>query len=145
MYKQQVIILEICTKEVRALILQSNWSVRNWFFLPTKYRPRLNRSIGVGVARQIYQVNWLFIFHRGFLMINFSSNFKKKTVFFLSGIKRPLGPPPPTPSRLSHGRSNESLSSMSSEVDGTTQLNPVPPPRKVSHSCEFRISFSKNE
>ncbi|KAK6630328.1 hypothetical protein RUM44_004995 [Polyplax serrata] len=51
----------------------------------------------------------------------------------LSGIKRPLGPPPPTPSRLSHGRSNESLSSISSDVDGMSQLNPVPPPRKLKH------------
>lgn len=49
-------------------------------------------------------------------------------------VKRPLNPPPPTPSpsnRLSNGRSNESISSMSSEVD-QGHNNPIPPPRKVS-------------
>ncbi|KAJ9591635.1 hypothetical protein L9F63_001849 [Diploptera punctata] len=53
-------------------------------------------------------------------------------------IQRPRGPPPPTPSpmqgiRLSNGRSTESISSMSSDVESTSSLhNPVPPPRKVS-------------
>ncbi|PSN53333.1 hypothetical protein C0J52_04104 [Blattella germanica] len=51
-------------------------------------------------------------------------------------IQRPRGPPPPTPSpmqgvRLSNGRSTESISSMSSDVESTSSLhNPVPPPRK---------------
>jgi Arf-GAP/SH3 domain/ANK repeat/PH domain-containing protein len=52
-------------------------------------------------------------------------------------VQRPRGPPPPTPGpmqgvRLSNGRSTESISSMSSDVDSTSSLhNPVPPPRKV--------------
>ncbi|KAJ9587519.1 hypothetical protein L9F63_028228, partial [Diploptera punctata] len=47
-------------------------------------------------------------------------------------IQRPRGPPPPTPSpmqgiRLSNGRSTESISSMSSDVESTSSLhNPVP-------------------
>ncbi|PSN45022.1 hypothetical protein C0J52_24520, partial [Blattella germanica] len=47
-----------------------------------------------------------------------------------------LQPPPPSPSprqgvRLSNGRSTESISSMSSDVESTSSLhNPVPPPRK---------------
>ncbi|XP_067010405.2 arfGAP with SH3 domain, ANK repeat and PH domain-containing protein isoform X2 [Anabrus simplex] len=57
-----------------------------------------------------------------------SSTFDKSS----SGtIQRPRGPPPPTPSRLSNGRSTESISSMSSDVESTGSLhNPVPPPRK---------------
>lgn len=50
-----------------------------------------------------------------------------------STLQRPRNPPPPAPlnpssSRLSNGRSSESLSSMCSE-HGIG--NPVPPPRKV--------------
>ncbi|KAL0268563.1 UNVERIFIED_CONTAM: hypothetical protein PYX00_010454 [Menopon gallinae] len=56
----------------------------------------------------------------------------------LSGIKRPLGPPPPTPSMLSHGRSNESLSSMCSDVESMSQSNPVPPPRKPYFFCPLQ-------
>lgn len=69
------------------------------------------------------------------------SDLNKILYTILIGIKRPLGPPPPTPSRLSHGRSNESLSSMCSDVEGTNQPNPVPPPRKVSLS--FNIFYCK--
>lgn len=51
-------------------------------------------------------------------------------------LQRPRNPPPPAPSgigssRLSNGRSSESLSSMCSE-HGLALGNPVPPPRKVS-------------
>lgn len=48
-------------------------------------------------------------------------------------LKRPANPPPPAPSpsnRLSNGRSNESISSISSADH--LHNNPVPPPRKVS-------------
>ena len=52
----------------------------------------------------------------------------------VSTLQRPRNPPPPAPSmisssRMSNGRSNESLSSMCSD-HGIS--NPVPPPRKVS-------------
>ncbi|KAJ4450397.1 hypothetical protein ANN_01821 [Periplaneta americana] len=62
-------------------------------------------------------------------------------------IQRPRGPPPPTPSpmqgvRLSNGRSTESISSMSSDVESTSSLhNPVPPPRKC-HQVVFRHFWS---
>lgn len=51
-----------------------------------------------------------------------------------STLQRPRNPPPPAPSsvstsRLSNGRSSESLSSMCSDHG---LGNPVPPPRKVS-------------
>jgi len=51
-----------------------------------------------------------------------------------STLQRPRNPPPPAPSsittRLSNGRSSESLSSMCSDHG---LGNPIPPPRKVSH------------
>ncbi|XP_069675255.1 arfGAP with SH3 domain, ANK repeat and PH domain-containing protein isoform X3 [Periplaneta americana] len=59
-------------------------------------------------------------------------------------IQRPRGPPPPTPSpmqgvRLSNGRSTESISSMSSDVESTSSLhNPVPPPRKPYFFCPLQ-------
>ncbi|GFG35696.1 hypothetical protein Cfor_04568 [Coptotermes formosanus] len=58
-------------------------------------------------------------------------------------IQRPRGPPPPTPSpmqgiRLSNGRSTESISSMSSDVESTSSLhNPVPPPRKKKERSQL--------
>ncbi|XP_076261981.1 arfGAP domain of ASAP isoform X2 [Rhynchophorus ferrugineus] len=61
----------------------------------------------------------------------------------LSILRRPQNPPPPAPnpslSRLSNGRSNESISSMASDVDIN---NPVPPPRRASDSPPQRISSS---
>jgi Arf-GAP/SH3 domain/ANK repeat/PH domain-containing protein len=50
-------------------------------------------------------------------------------------VRRPQNPPPPAPnsSRLSNGRSTESISSMASDIDVPGSLhNPVPPPRRVS-------------
>ncbi|XP_033606485.1 arfGAP with SH3 domain, ANK repeat and PH domain-containing protein isoform X3 [Cryptotermes secundus] len=58
-------------------------------------------------------------------------------------IQRPRGPPPPTPNpmqgvRLSNGRSTESISSMSSDVESTSSLhNPVPPPRKKKERSQL--------
>lgn len=69
-------------------------------------------------------------------------------------MRRPVGPPPPVPPlgpgpgsgvvgggnlplRMSNGRSTESISSVSSDMEqavlgvGTNLHNPVPPPRKV--------------
>lgn len=53
----------------------------------------------------------------------------------LGFVKRPQNPPPPAPSpapsnRLSNGRSTESISSMTSDLD-TSGNNPLPPPRRV--------------
>ncbi|KAK7867299.1 hypothetical protein R5R35_002124 [Gryllus longicercus] len=55
-------------------------------------------------------------------------------------IQRPRGPPPPAPApRLSNGRSTESISSMSSDVESTGSLhNPVPPPRKPYFVCPLQ-------
>lgn len=52
-------------------------------------------------------------------------------------VRRPQNPPPPAPnsssSRLSNGRSTESISSMASDVDVSGIIhNPIPPPRRVS-------------
>lgn len=60
-----------------------------------------------------------------------------------STLQRPRNPPPPAPSginssRLSNGRSSESLSSMCSDHG---LGNPIPPPRKVS--SHLRFSFIK--
>lgn len=57
-----------------------------------------------------------------------------------SSIQRPRGPPPPAPApRLSNGRSTESISSMSSDVESTGSLhNPVPPPRKPYFVCPLQ-------
>lgn len=54
-----------------------------------------------------------------------------------ASVRRPQNPPPPAPnpssSRLSNGRSTESISSMASDVDVTGIIhNPIPPPRRVS-------------
>lgn len=49
-------------------------------------------------------------------------------------VRRPQNPPPPAPnpsSRLSNGRSTESISSMASDIDVGSVHNPVPPPRRV--------------
>ncbi|XP_050519427.1 arfGAP with SH3 domain, ANK repeat and PH domain-containing protein isoform X2 [Diabrotica virgifera virgifera] len=63
------------------------------------------------------------------------------------GVRRPQNPPPPAPnpssSRLSNGRSTESISSMVSDVDVSGMIhNPVPPPRRASDSPPHRISSS---
>ncbi|XP_018578890.1 arfGAP with SH3 domain, ANK repeat and PH domain-containing protein isoform X2 [Anoplophora glabripennis] len=52
-----------------------------------------------------------------------------------ASVRRPQNPPPPAPnpssSRLSNGRSTESISSMASDVDVTGIIhNPIPPPRR---------------
>lgn len=48
-------------------------------------------------------------------------------------IKRPMNPPPPAPgSRLSNGRSTESLTSTCDLEATILGHNPVPPPRKVN-------------
>ncbi|XP_034249215.1 arfGAP with SH3 domain, ANK repeat and PH domain-containing protein isoform X2 [Thrips palmi] len=75
-----------------------------------------------------------------------------------SGVRRPVGPPPPVPPlgpgpglvsggggnlplRMSNGRSTESISSVSSDMEqavlgvGTNLHNPVPPPRKPYFYC----------
>lgn len=57
-------------------------------------------------------------------------------------VRRPQNPPPPAPnsssSRLSNGRSTESISSMVSDVDVSGMMhNPVPPPRRVSIKTIF--------
>ncbi|XP_052122885.1 arfGAP with SH3 domain, ANK repeat and PH domain-containing protein isoform X3 [Frankliniella occidentalis] len=70
-----------------------------------------------------------------------------------SGVRRPVGPPPPVPPlgpgigsgggplRMTNGRSSESISSMSSDMEqavlgvGTSAHNPVPPPRKPYFYC----------
>lgn len=62
-------------------------------------------------------------------------------------VRRPQNPPPPAPnsssSRLSNGRSTESISSMVSDVDVSGMMhNPVPPPRRASDSPPHRISSS---
>lgn len=61
-------------------------------------------------------------------------------------VRRPQNPPPPAPnpssSRLSNGRSTESISSMASDVDVTGLHNPVPPPRRASDSPTHRMSSS---
>ncbi|GLV37592.1 ArfGAP with SH3 domain ankyrin repeat and PH domain [Carabus blaptoides fortunei] len=53
-------------------------------------------------------------------------------------VKRPINPPPPAPSpgsRLSNGRSTESISSITCEIDiQNSAFNPVPPPRKIPES-----------
>ncbi|XP_021931244.1 arfGAP with SH3 domain, ANK repeat and PH domain-containing protein isoform X2 [Zootermopsis nevadensis] len=75
-----------------------------------------------------------------------STAFDKSCSGSISGsgsIQRPRGPPPPTPSpmqgvRLSNGRSTESISSMSSDVESTSSLhNPVPPPRKKKERSQL--------
>ncbi|XP_017775040.1 PREDICTED: arf-GAP with SH3 domain, ANK repeat and PH domain-containing protein 2 isoform X2 [Nicrophorus vespilloides] len=60
----------------------------------------------------------------------------------LTQVKRPLNPPPPAPSpRLSNGRSNESISSMVSDLD-TSGHNPIPPPRRASDSPPHKLASS---
>lgn len=71
----------------------------------------------------------------------------------VGGVQRPRGPPPPAPplsnsppgSRmtqpaLSNGRSSESISSVSSDLDATGVMrgNPVPPPRKPYFFCPLQ-------
>ena len=58
-----------------------------------------------------------------------------------STLQRPRNPPPPAPSsinssRLSNGRSSESLSSMCSDHG---LGNPIPPPRKVNSLIFYLI------
>ncbi|CAG9855130.1 unnamed protein product [Phyllotreta striolata] len=62
-------------------------------------------------------------------------------------VRRPQNPPPPAPnstsSRLSNGRSTESISSMVSDLDVSGMVhNPVPPPRRASDSPPHRVSSS---
>ncbi|CAH0562574.1 unnamed protein product [Brassicogethes aeneus] len=59
-------------------------------------------------------------------------------------VRRPQNPPPPAPNpRLSNGRSNESISSMTSDIEMTgVAHNPIPPPRRASDSPPNRISSS---
>ncbi|XP_066247330.1 arfGAP with SH3 domain, ANK repeat and PH domain-containing protein isoform X2 [Euwallacea similis] len=55
-----------------------------------------------------------------------------KNIDKMALLRRPQNPPPPAPlNRLSNGRSNESISSMASDIDipGVSH-NPVPPPRR---------------
>ncbi|KAJ8940144.1 hypothetical protein NQ314_010811 [Rhamnusium bicolor] len=64
-----------------------------------------------------------------------------------ASVRRPQNPPPPAPnpssSRLSNGRSTESISSMASDVDVSGIIhNPIPPPRRASDSPPHRISSS---
>lgn len=58
-------------------------------------------------------------------------------------LRRPQNPPPPAPnplSRLSNGRSNESISSMASDIDVSGMShNPIPPPRRVRDFHYFFI------
>nr|XP_023024118.1 arfGAP with SH3 domain, ANK repeat and PH domain-containing protein [Leptinotarsa decemlineata] len=64
-----------------------------------------------------------------------------------ASVRRPQNPPPPAPntssSRLSNGRSTESIASMASDIDvsGMTH-NPIPPPRRASDSPPHRKSSS---
>ncbi|XP_018326962.1 arfGAP with SH3 domain, ANK repeat and PH domain-containing protein isoform X2 [Agrilus planipennis] len=60
-------------------------------------------------------------------------------------LKRPQNPPPPAPnvnssSRLSNGRSTESITSVTSDVD--TSGGPVPPPRRASDSPPMKLASS---
>lgn len=70
-----------------------------------------------------------------------------KNVDKMTMLRRPQNPPPPAPnpslSRLSNGRSNESISSMASDIDVSGMShNPIPPPRRASDSPPQRISSS---
>lgn len=56
----------------------------------------------------------------------------------LGFVKRPQNPPPPAPNnRLSNGRSTESISSMTSDLDALAS-NPLPPPRRVGILCKLQ-------
>lgn len=65
-------------------------------------------------------------------------------------VQRPLNPPPPTPTtpnqvlRLSNGRSTESLNSGCSDMEApphtAPNINPVPPPRRVSRHFDLDIA-----
>ncbi|ENN81196.1 hypothetical protein YQE_02386, partial [Dendroctonus ponderosae] len=57
-----------------------------------------------------------------------------KNIDKMAMLRRPQNPPPPAPlNRLSNGRSNESISSMASDLDVSGMShNPIPPPRRVS-------------
>ncbi|CAH0385238.1 unnamed protein product [Bemisia tabaci] len=67
-------------------------------------------------------------------------------------VQRPKGPPPPAPQgptgiRLSNGRSTESISSFTSDVDSTISAslhNPVPPPRKPYFNCPLEHESTIN-
>ncbi|XP_049818196.1 arfGAP with SH3 domain, ANK repeat and PH domain-containing protein isoform X3 [Aethina tumida] len=57
-------------------------------------------------------------------------------------VRRPQNPPPPAPnpgsSRLSNGRSNESISSMTSDIEMSGVMhNPMPPPRRRRMRCRL--------
>ncbi|KAL3289796.1 hypothetical protein HHI36_023188 [Cryptolaemus montrouzieri] len=59
----------------------------------------------------------------------------------LGVVRRPQNPPPPAPSsRLSNGRSTESICSLMSDIEG--MHNPIPPPRRLSDSPPLKISSS---
>lgn len=58
-------------------------------------------------------------------------------------LRRPQNPPPPTPStRISNGRSTESISSMVSDIDVIGHHNPIPPPRRASDSPTQQVASS---
>ncbi|ERL85163.1 hypothetical protein D910_02585 [Dendroctonus ponderosae] len=67
-----------------------------------------------------------------------------KNIDKMAMLRRPQNPPPPAPlNRLSNGRSNESISSMASDLDVSGMShNPIPPPRRASDSPPQRVSSS---
>lgn len=68
-----------------------------------------------------------------------------KTSDKLGLVRRPQNPPPPAPnsSRLSNGRSTESISSMASDIDVPGLVhNPIPPPRRVNISKTTIMLFN---
>ncbi|XP_060537226.1 arfGAP with SH3 domain, ANK repeat and PH domain-containing protein [Cylas formicarius] len=67
----------------------------------------------------------------------------------LAMLRRPQNPPPPAPnpalSRLSNGRSNESISSMASDVEISPGVhNPIPPPRR-RRQCRLDSYAGEND
>ncbi|KAL1492937.1 hypothetical protein ABEB36_011100 [Hypothenemus hampei] len=62
----------------------------------------------------------------------------------VSFVRRPQNPPPPAPlNRLSNGRSNESISSATSDMEVSAfGHNPIPPPRRSSDSPPHMVSSS---